>query len=239
MTRWIEAVIELLFPRRCPVCDDIVIPRGEYICAPCRKKLQIVAEPCCKKCGKPIEDARQEYCYDCAEHAHVYDSGKAVFLYDETMKRSIARFKYAPYRREYADYYVREMTRCCGRQLIRWKPEALVPVPLHRSRKRRRGYNQAELLADGLSMNFHIPVRTDLVRRIKRTIPQKKLDNKERQKNLKTAFWVSPEAAECETIVLIDDIYTTGSTVDAIAKLLKERGVKRVYILVLSIGHGV
>ena len=120
----------------------------------------------------------------------------------------------------------------------RWKPDALIPVPIHKARLAFRGFNQAELLARGLSKEFQIPVRNDLVYRVKKTTPQKELNDKERKNNLKSAFHVKPNAIECKTVVLVDDIYTTGSTMDALAKALKANGVEQVYFVCLAIGRG-
>lgn len=236
--RWKELLLDFFFPRRCPVCDQIVTPYGEKICRKCRPLLKRIGEPKCKKCGKPLENETAEYCYDCGRKTYHYESGAAVFLYDTRMKGSIVRYKYPPFRREYAEYYVEEMIQASRMQMRRWKPDALIPVPIHKSRLVFRGFNQAELLARGLSKEFQIPVRTDLVYRTKKTIPQKELNEKERKNNLKTAFHVKPNAIECKTVVLVDDIYTTGSTIETLAKALKAAGVNRVYFVCLAIGRG-
>lgn len=236
--RWKELLLDFFFPRRCPVCDQIVTPYGEKICKKCRPLLKRIGEPKCKKCGKPLGNETAEYCYDCSRKTYHYESGVAVFVYDTRMKGSIARYKYPPFRREYAKYYVEEMIHASRMQMQRWKPDALIPVPIHKSRLAFRGFNQAELLARGLSKEFQIPVRTDLVNRIKKTIPQKELNEKERKNNLKTAFHVMPNAIECKTVVLVDDIYTTGSTMETLAKALKANGVDRVYFVCLAIGRG-
>ncbi|MBU9736618.1 ComF family protein [Diplocloster agilis] len=236
--RWKELLLDFFFPRRCPVCDQIVTPYGEKICKKCRTQFKRIAEPKCKRCGKPLEKETAEYCYDCARKTFHYESGIAAFVYDAGMKNSIARFKYAPFRREYADYYAEEMCKASRIQMRRWKPDALIPVPIHKARLAFRGFNQAELLARGLSKEFQIPVRTDLVYRVKKTTPQKELNDKERKNNLKSAFHVKPNAIECKTVVLVDDIYTTGSTMDALAKALKANGVEQVYFVCLAIGRG-
>ena len=118
------------------------------------------------------------------------------------------------------------------------KPQVIIPVPVHRKKKNRRGYNQAEVLAAAVSRGFSIPIRTDLVLRRKFTKAQKELNRKERKRNLKQAFYVKDEVKNYRTVLIVDDIYTTGSTVNAIAEKLKSRGVQRVYFLVLCIGKG-
>ena len=118
-------------------------------------------------------------------------------------------------------------------------PQVIFPVPIHRKKKSVRGYNQAEVLAREISRGFSIPLRTDLVLRKKSTKAQKELSRKERKKNMERAFVVKKEAGMYRDILLVDDIYTTGSTANAIAGKLKAVGVKNVYVLTLCIGKGI
>lgn len=111
-------------------------------------------------------------------------------------------------------------------------------MPLHPSGQRKRGYNQAEVLAEQIGKRMHIPVRTDIVKRVRRTTPQKELDNTERQNNLKKAFKICRNDVKLEVAVIIDDIYTTGSTIDEIAAELKRAGVRQVFFITLAIGRG-
>ena len=120
-----------------------------------------------------------------------------------------------------------------------WKPQALVPVPLHKKKKRKRGYNQAQVLAEELSRIWQLPVLDDLVIRVKNTRPMKGIEGTERQNNLKKAFKLGRNDVKLNTIIVIDDIYTTGSTVDAVARVCREGGIANVYVLSVSIGHGI
>ena len=119
-----------------------------------------------------------------------------------------------------------------------WKADAIIPIPLHRSRQRYRGYNQSELIAEVVGRELQIPLYTHLVMREKKTIAQKKLNHGERQNNLKRAFKISQNDVKLDTVILLDDIYTTGSTIDAVAAILKNTGVKQVFFIALSVGHG-
>ena len=118
-------------------------------------------------------------------------------------------------------------------------PDALVPVPIHFSRKRKRGYNQAELIARELSKHSGIPMNTQLIRRQGRTRPLKGLSYVERQNNLKRAFKIYKNDVKLNTIVIIDDIYTTGSTIDTITRVLHEAGIAKIYYMALTIGRGI
>lgn len=116
--------------------------------------------------------------------------------------------------------------------------DSIVPVPVHASRKRERGYNQAELVAAELSRLTGIRMYGDLVRRVRKTVPQKELTIQERQNNLKKAFNITTNVVKLNKTILVDDIYTTGSTLDAVAMELKRHGVKAVYFIALCIGEG-
>lgn len=229
-------LLDLLYPARCPICDGLLRYRKEMICAACIPKIRLVAEPLCMKCGKPLEDER-EFCRDCSERRHVFDQGMAVFEYP-SVAASLYRFKYGG-RQEYARFYARCMAKKLDSCLRVWQPQALVPVPIHPSRKRKRGYNQAEILAMALSEETGIPVRKNLIKRVKKTRPQKALNSHERQNNLKKAFKICKNDVKLDTIIMIDDIYTTGSTMDAMAASLREHGVKHIYAASLAIGRGV
>lgn len=235
--RIINELLNIIYPRRCPVCDDIVSVGDGLICRECVKKLPYIKEPCCMKCGKELRREEEEYCGDCRKWEHVYTQGKALFSYDKVMQQSVAAFKYKG-RQEYAVLYGSEMARCFKTQLKRWGAEVLIPVPVHKSRCRQRGYNQAALLAESLSRHTGIPADETVLVRRKKTEAQKTLNDKERRKNLQDAFQLRKNVVQYKKIVLVDDIYTTGSTADACAGVLKEGGAEQVYLLCLCIGSG-
>lgn len=231
-----EKAINLLYPRRCPVCDDIVSPGGEKICPDCLKKLKLLTPPWCMKCGKKLEE-EEEFCTDCGRIRHSFDRGRALYEYQSTAI-SIYRLKYGG-RREYAEFFGEEMARYLGSFLEQIKPDALVPIPLHPKRFRKRGYNQAALLARELGRYAGIPVREKLLVRVKNTSPLKLQNPAERQNNLKKAFNIGENDVKLKTILLVDDIYTTGATMDAAAAVLRQNGVERVYCVMLACGAGI
>lgn len=117
-----------------------------------------------------------------------------------------------------------------------WGIDLIVPIPLHWRRKRKRGYNQAEIIAKNLEKLTGLPVDTRLIVRKKYTEPQKALDHKKRKKNLRGVFEVKRNLSH-KRILLIDDIYTTGSTIDEAAKVLLGKGHNKVWFLTISIGQ--
>ncbi len=232
-----RVLADLLFPGRCAVCDGIADQRNGEVCTECRGKIIYIKEPFCMKCGKQLESGEKEYCGDCGKNAHHFIQGAALYDYG-SMADSIFRFKYRG-RTEYASFYGKELYEKKRQWLLMIRPDALVPVPAHPSRKRKRGYNQAELIAEALSARVGIPVNTSLIRRERKTRALKNLTRPERQNNLKRAFKICQNDVKLKTIVIIDDIYTTGATVDEMARVLTRAGVRKVYFMALTIGRGI
>ena len=128
------------------------------------------------------------------------------------------------------------MVRYLGGFIKRTDAQGLVPVPISKKRQKERGYNQAALLAEKIADMTGIPLYEDLVLRVRDTAPQKKLDAIQRQNNLKKAFKIGRNDVKLDRLILIDDIYTTGATVDAVAKVLRQYGSGKVYVLTLAAG---
>ncbi|MBQ1194321.1 MAG: ComF family protein [Lachnospiraceae bacterium] len=232
-----KTFLDIVYPKVCPFCDG-VIPMKQHICVKCASKVDFVKEPRCKKCGKPVIKEEQEYCEDCGDNRHLYNCGIASFVYSDVVKKSIYRFKYHN-RRDYAVAYGNMIGNHFKREIDRWGAEALIPVPIHRKKLHSRGYNQAKLLSDELSKILNIPVDNQLLIRCNDTKPQKELSVCERRRNLENAFKITENVVKYRKIILVDDIYTTGSTIDACARVLLECGVKEIYYISLSIGAGV
>ena len=224
---------QLLYPRRCPVCDGIVIPWGEKICLDCLPKLRPLASPWCMQCGKKLP-GEAEFCKSCGPGKHSYVRGRALYEY-ESAAVSIYRFKYSG-RQEYAEFFGEQVAEYLGDFIRSIRPEGLVPIPLHPSRRAGRGYNQAELLAREVGRRTGLPVYADWLIRVKNTAPLKRLNPKERQNNLKKAFNISGNDVKLKTVLIVDDIYTTGATVDEAAKVLKKAGVENIYFVALASG---
>jgi len=230
-------LLDIFYPRRCPVCDKAVKPFWSLICGTCKNEFRYINEPYCAKCGKELEEEEREYCGDCRRHRHLYDGGRAVFAYKD-ISDSIYRFKYKG-RQEYAAYYAGCMASRLGSWIAMCSPDALVPVPIYDAKKRVRGYNQAEVLAQELGRLMNIPVETKLVKRVRKTAPMKDLSVRERQNNLKRAFKICRNDVKLSIIIIIDDIYTTGSTIDAMSHEFKKAGVERIYFITIAGGRGI
>ena len=289
--RVFDGVRELVYPRRCPVCDRPVNPAGALICPECEKLLKRTEGPVCRRCGKPLRSplsVPMHLCHDCRMHPHVYERGCAVFTY-HSVAGSLFRFKYKG-RQEYGAYFGRCMAEklaefaagpgsriyresfagmpsdgkstagqnMAGQNMARQnmerqnsakkispqipvrgsaRPDFLVPVPVSEDRLRKRGYNQALILAREISRLTGIPVREDVLGRVTDTLPMKNMTPEERQNNLKRAFQSFGNDVSLNSIMLIDDIYTTGATIDACAHALSQKGAERVFFMSLAIGE--
>lgn len=234
--KFLKKLLDLFYPPRCPVCHDIVQPGRKMICDTCAKKLPFVQGTVCERCGKPVEET-EKLCFDCQNLEHVFDQGMGIFLYNDIMRKSMHFFKYQG-RKEYGEFYARAAWKRSREMLTCWKPEVIVPIPVHKIRLRERGYNQAEVIAEKLSALTGIPVETGYIIRKENTKAQKDLTPKERRENLQCAFILGKVKVHHDRILLLDDIYTTGSTMDAVSKLLKQGGAKEIYALSICIGKG-
>lgn len=228
---------ELLYPRRCPLCDGILGEKEPLLCRACGESLEFIKEPRCFRCGKPLSLGEAEYCGSCLRGDRSFQRNLALFPYQGKYRQSILRFKYRG-RQEYARFYSAAMVKTFRGQIRRWDPQVLVPVPIHRERLLKRGYNQAEVLADKLGEALGIPVASQAVLRRKNTAAQKLLDKRQRRKNLRQAFVPGREIRPWKSALILDDIYTTGSTLDAVAEVLKKAGTERVYALCVCIAPG-
>lgn len=229
--------LDLLYPRRCPICHGIA-PYGSRICPECRRKIPYIVTKRCLKCGKPVEEG-MNFCDDCLKTPHSYTEGVGVFLYDDTMRQSIAELKYRG-RPEYGEVLGDLVFGEMEEKIAYWKPDVIVPIPLHPDRLAKRGYNQAELIAGRIAERSGVPMESGLLARRNATRVMKKLDAKERKSNMSRAFEV-PQNAKVQVppkVLLVDDIYTTGSTIDAASEALLAAGARYVFFLTVCIGGG-
>lgn len=203
-------------------------------CSSCQKKLSYIKGPCCFQCGRPLAH-EEAYCASCGRWEHSFDRNRSVWQYSMPMKQSLYRFKYQN-KREYADFYGREALRMYGFWIEQIRAEAVVPVPLHPSRRRERGYNQAACFGKVIAEGLGLPLRQDLVYRTKKTLPQKALGAGERSRNLAGAFAPGKKGCPYKRVLVVDDIFTTGGTLDAVASVLKKAGAEKVWGLTISMG---
>lgn len=230
-----DRLVTLLYPRHCPFCDKIV-PYGAMVHETCASRLDYAdRHNTCLKCGKPLLYGDAEFCRDCRKGNHLFDRGFSLYPY-RTVSGAIYRFKYAG-RQEYADFFAEEMERHLGPQIRSLHADLVIPVPMYGPKENKRGYNQAAVLARAIGKTFSIPVNERAVKRLRNTIPMKELSDLARRRNLKKAFIVTQNDVKLKKIILIDDIYTTGTTVDHVSWQLRKAGASNIYVLTVAIGQ--
>lgn len=232
-----QAVARLLYPPRCVICDEVLANAKRGVCRKCRGEISYVGGEVCKRCGKPLREERGSFCRDCENNPHFFIGGRALYTY-ESVALPIYRFKYAG-RREYGIFFAREIAYYLGDYIRQIAPDAILPVPLHPGKERARGYNQAGVIAKELGRLLDIPVYSNLVKRVANTKPLKNMGPLERQNSLKKAFILGENGVKLDTTIVIDDVFTTGSTIDAISKVLLQEKSMKIYFITLAIGEGI
>lgn len=238
--RALEKIINWIYPPRCFVCDGLLSSKEFGVHRKCMGLLYPVGDMVCLRCGKPVVSREIEYCFDCSRNINNkkgFTQGKALFVYKGAIKKSMYRFKYSN-RREYANYMGKVAFERYGEWIKQKGIDAIIPVPMYRRKQKKRGYNQAEVFAKHLANETGVKLVKNGVFRIKDTVPMKNLNDVQRKNNLKNAFQFDENIVQYNYILLVDDIYTTGSTVNAIAEVLIEMGVFKVYFMSVTIGQG-
>lgn len=222
----LNEIIQVLFPSdiKCIVCGDEIVPNRYGVCDKCSFDLN---GNYCVRCGRH-KVGMGEYCGECAKQNLYFDEARSSVVYDRCASKIIQRFKYGD-----AKYLAEPLSEYLLDTLVEtdWTFDCFTFVPIHKKRLKRRGYNQAELLAASLSEKTTKPC-VKLIDKIKPTSNQARLSREEREINLKDSFAAC--AKPPERVALIDDVMTTGSTANECAKVLKRAGAKVVYVLTFA-----
>lgn len=227
-------LMNYLYPTRCPACRDLLEGDGSRIHEACQEKFKLIREPRCLKCGRQVESEVIDVCFECSKKAQVFDYGYPCFEYNDTAKRAMLDFKQKGWKSN-GEYFAEMMARNIGEQLMRHQPQALIPVPVHRQKQSERGFNQAKILADILGERLGIPVEESL-KKIAKTAQQKSLGVNDRQKNSTSAFEYVGDV-RYDRVCIVDDIFTTGSTINACAAVLKKAGINEVGFVTACAGR--
>lgn len=231
----INAVLDFIYPPRCSFCGCFAAVE-EGICHGCLSQIGFIERPLCSSCGKPFlhEFATDHVCGECLMRKRYFTRARAVGLYTGVFRKALHRFKYQ-WKHCLAGPLGTLMARRMEPFLREGTYHCLVPVPLHPRRLRKRGFNQALVLARTLSKTYHIPLHWDNLVRTRWTRSQVGLSERERRKNVRGAFAVLERARITrKAILLLDDIYTSGSTVDECSKVLINAGARQVDVLTLA-----
>jgi ComF family protein len=234
---FLGALLDIFFPPLCHACKSFIPDAGALrLCGDCMEKIVPVSSPLCTMCGIPFntEGGIDHVCGPCAVSPKPFVSARAAVCFLGPAQELIHRFKYGK-----KTHLVRPIGLLAAARLAPFVSEngaeLIVPVPLHPRRLRERGFNQALLIAQVLSKNFRVPLSRNNLRRIRWTEPQINLSGEERIKNVRGAFSVKdPASFEGKSILLVDDVYTTGSTAAECAKVLKNNGAAQVHVATVA-----
>jgi len=226
-------LVDFLFPPKCAFCGQIPEDqRSDLPCPSCRQRIPSISHPRCPGCGVPFAAPGEDhFCSACLTENRFFAVARAMGIYEGWIAEMLSRFKYhgashlaVPLGNLMADYQDPDLF---------WSAmDILIPVPLHPDRLRQRGFNQSLLLARQISRRHFIPVDFLALERIRMTAPQVELSGAERKKNLHGAFRVrKKENIRQKNILLVDDVFTTGTTVRECSKVLLQAGAKQVDVL--------
>lgn len=233
----LKAFLDILFPPLCHGCKAFLADAGElHLCPRCLAESPLIASPHCTVCGLPFltEGGIDHICGGCGDEPTPFAAARAAVLFTGPVRELIHRYKYGKKVR-----HSRPLALLAARQLGEFAAagaaDLLIPVPLHVRRLRQRGFNQAVLLGEILAKKWRLPLCRDNLRRIRWTEPQINLTAAARRENVRGAFAVSdPGAVRGRRIILVDDVYTTGSTVAECARSLNRAGAEAVFVVTVA-----
>lgn len=231
----VRTIVDTLLPPRCIGTGDIVETPGT-ISPTLWKELSFIDDPMCACCGMPfaVEALAGMTCAACLDAPPEFDQARAALAYNDASRKLVLDFKYGD-KMHAVNTFTPWLLRS-GKLLID-DCDAIVPVPLHYKRLWQRRYNQSAVLAASLAAASGKPVFTQVLKRTRSTIPQKGLTRKERTLNVKNAFSIDPKDAHFiaeRNILLIDDVFTSGATLNACSEKLKSAGCAKVFVLTIA-----
>ncbi len=235
-----DGIVSLLLPCPCRICGALLEAAGRLpLCNRCLESLAPLAEPLCQKCGRPLPfaaggSAANPLCLLCRRGVYAFDRARSFAVYDETMVRAVTILKYEAVT-SLGNWFAARLGDVvkCDSQLP--SADVVLPVPLDASRLRRRGHNQAELIAGPLARRLKVPAHSDWMRRTRPRPDRLKLTRRERWHTVRGAFEVAGRArVDKLRVLLVDDVFTTGATLDACARALLLAGASNVYGLTVA-----
>ncbi len=234
--KFFKSLVDFIFPPQCYVCKKI-LKDEDGLCFECLSKINFISKPMCECCGYPFEFKISSSKYDllcprCLMHTHKFDKCVSVVRYDETSKKIILPFKHGD-KTQLAKFMAKLMC-VSGKKLIA-DSDVIIPVPIHFTRMLKRKYNQASLLCNFIARQYNKKVLYSTLLRNVATKSQGHMSLFQRKHNVSGAFIVRhPEQIKGKSVLLIDDVFTTGSTVDECAKVLRKNGAKKIFVLTFA-----
>ena len=237
---WWRRACDIVWPRNCPFCScPLSDVEPGIVCPDCLASAKLIEPPFCRQCASPFTGTvtgETFVCGYCQDLRFYFSRAVAACRAEGVVRDCILRFKYQ--REMYFGPHLVDWLQVAARRWIDWREvDAIVPVPLHSRKQRQREFNQSEYLADALGKVLNIPVVKRRLRRVKDTSTQTKLSAEARARNMRGAFAVRDETAFAgKRLVLLDDVFTTGATLDSCAKALRSAGAREVVALAVARG---
>jgi ComF family protein len=239
----LDWLVDWLYPPRCRACSKTIYGRdAEYFCPACWSQVRLVTHPLCNRCGRPFPDASGDdhHCAGCLTRTPYFVRARAWGCYprdeiaDHPLRQVVQKFKYGR-KVSLGKPLGRLMAQGCQEFLEACHIDLIVPVPLHPKRLRWRGFNQSLLLARQVSHRIQVTIDPFILYRNRETTPQTQLTEDERKKNVRGAFAIAPgKSLEERSVLLVDDVYTSGATVNECSRVLLRGGAKEVCVLTLA-----
>lgn len=232
LEKCLNSVKNLLFPIKCDLCGTLVETNG--FCHQCWKKISWISDQKCRICGTPFEVNIHSLCAECVKEKPFFDKAISVFKYDDFSKELLIKFKHfdtihmfnrlSALMFKSAEFDIKNS-------------DIIVPIPIHFIKRLKRKYNQSELLAKNISRISNIKYEPRILQKIKITHPQEGLSGRKRRKNIIGSFGVNEKHIkdiENKNIILVDDVFTTGSTVNECSRILKKYRAKSVVVVTIA-----
>lgn len=226
----------IFLPNNCVVCGKEIETAGAYLCKDCKKDIPYIQSVYCIKCGRPfaLKKGISHLCMDCIEGKNKFILSRAVFEYHGSVAKLIQKYKFNDMV-NLSSFFVNELFDLYKRAFADQGIEAVIPVPLSKKRLKRRSYNQTQLLAGGLSKKLGISYYSDVLEKIKETPAQSTLKADARRRNVKHAYRVvNKRMLSGKSILLLDDVITTGATINACVSALRRARIKRIYVMAIA-----
>ena len=234
MKKWLSLLVNAILPSRCLHCGKI-ISNDDSLCVDCFNKISFITHPYCLHCGAPLIDKSVSdlYCANCLTKKDNLRYCRSAIIYDEFSKKLILDFKFFDHIEN--KNLLSKWMLLAGKDIFEAGVDLIIPIPLHYFRLFKRKYNQSAILTSELSKLTKIEADYKSFVKTRSTQPQSECSGKKRITNIKNAFTVKfPENIKGKRILLIDDVYTTGSTLRECAKVLKKAGAKSVDALTIA-----
>lgn len=236
----LDALSSVLFPAPCRICGAILTNASLIpICTQCLERFVPVPEPMCEKCGRPFvsdaaADAIQPLCRLCRLDSFAFERARNFGIYDDALSSAVVLLKYEGVKR-LGEWFALRLADMARHDTVKWPVDLVVPVPLHPDRQRERGYNQAELIARPLAKELGLPFGSYLLVRTRPRPAQLVLSRTERWTSVRGAY-ATREGARVDNlrVLLVDDVMTTGATLDSCSRALKKAGAKSIVALTVA-----